>query len=80
MTTTITNYLELEQEFTEINKKISKLSTLIQSNDYEKLSQESQSFIWIQREAIRTYGACLVARMKLLQEEQFKEENKTWQT
>ena len=62
-------YLKLEDEFQELNQKMIKLKDFIDSNKYLALSDESQSLLFIQYEAMRTYGSCLVSRMKLIMKE-----------
>ena len=62
-------YLKLEDEFQELNQKMIKLKDFIDSNKYLTLSDESQSLLFIQYEAMRTYGSCLVSRMKLIMRE-----------
>ena len=62
-------YLKLEDEFQELNQKMIKLKDFIDSNKYLTLSDESQSLLFIQYEAMRTYGSCLVSRMKLIMKE-----------
>lgn len=62
-------YLKLEYEFQELNKKMIRLKYFIDSKKYECLSSSSQSLLFIQYESMRTYGSCLVARMKLIMEE-----------
>lgn len=59
-------YLKLEDEFQELIKKIKKLEEFILSDKYQTLPDESQSYLFIQKEAMKTYGSCLVARMKLI--------------
>ena len=62
-------YLKLEDEFEELRKKMERLKIFIDSEKYQCLSDESQSLLFIQYEAMRTYGSCLVARMKLIMRE-----------
>ena len=69
-------YLKLEDEFQELNKKMIKLKDFINSNNYIALSDESQSLLFIQYAAMRTYGSCLVSRMKLIMKEDINGINK----
>ena len=62
-------YLKLEEEFQELQQKMRRLKTFIDSDKYQTLTDESQSLLFIQYEAMRTYGSCLVARMKLRMKE-----------
>ena len=59
-------YLKLEDEFRELSNKMTKLEDFISSYEYETLTDESQSYLFIQKEAMKTYGSCLVARMKYI--------------
>ena len=69
-------YLKLEDEFQELNQKMIKLKAFIDSNKYITLSDKSQSLLFIQYEAMRTYGSCLVSRMKLIMREDINGINK----
>ena len=62
-------YLKLEEEFQELQQKMRRLKTFIDSDKYQTLTDESQSLLFIQYEAMRTYGSCLVSRMKLIMKE-----------
>jgi hypothetical protein len=62
-------YLKLEDEFQELQQKMGRLKTFIDSDKYQTLSDESQSLLFIQYESMRTYGSCLVSRMKLIMKE-----------
>ena len=62
-------YLKLEDEFQKLSQKMIKLKDFIDYNNYVALSDESQSLLFIQYEAMRTYGSCLVSRMKLIMKE-----------
>lgn len=66
-------YLKLEDEFQELFENIKKLEEFISSCEYETLLDESQSYLFIQKEAMKTYGSCLVARMKLIMRESYIE-------
>ena len=66
-------YLELEKEFDILNQKTSKLNLFLKTDKFKKLSENSQSLLFIQHEAMRTYGSCLVSRMKLIMEEAINE-------
>lgn len=57
-------YEKLEFEFQELNLKLQKLKKFLESEDYESLGETQQSLLYIQYEAMRTYGSCLVSRMK----------------
>lgn len=65
-------YLKLEEEFQELNEKMNKLKSFIDSYKYQTLTDESQSLLFIQYESMRTYGSCLVSRMKLIMREEVK--------
>ena len=62
-------YLKLEEEFQELQQKMRRLKTFIDSDKYQTLTDESQSLLFIQYESMRTYGSCLVSRMKLIMRE-----------
>lgn len=62
-------YLKLEEEFQELQQKMYGLKTFIDSDNYQTLTDESQSLLFIQYESMRTYGSCLVSRMKLIMRE-----------
>ena len=62
-------YLRLEEEFQELQQKMCRVKTFIDSDKYQTLTDESQSLLFIQYEAMRTYGSCLVSRMKLIMRE-----------
>ena len=62
-------YLKLEEEFQELQQKMHRLKTFIDSDKYQTLTDESQSLLFIQYESMRTYGSCLVSRMKLIMRE-----------
>ena len=62
-------YLKLEEEFQELQQKMYRLKVFIDSDKYQALTDESQSLLFIQYEAMRTYGSCLVSRMKLIMKE-----------
>ena len=57
-------YKKLELEFQELNQKIQKLKTFLESKEYSNLGDNQQFLLYIQHEAMRTYGSCLVSRMK----------------
>lgn len=59
-------YLKLEEEFQELQQKMRRLKAFIDSDKYQTLTDESQSLLFIQYESMRTYGSCLVSRMKLI--------------
>ena len=69
-------YLKLEEEFQELQQKMSRLKTFIDSDKYQTLSDESQSLLFIQYESMRTYGSCLVSRMKLIMRKDINGTNK----
>jgi hypothetical protein len=69
-------YLKLEDEFQELQQKMGRLKTFIDSDKYQTLSDESQSLLFIQYESMRTYGSCLVSRMKLIMREGINGTNK----
>ena len=62
-------YLKLEEEFQELQQKMYRLKIFIGSDKYQTLTDESQSLLFIQYESMRTYGSCLVSRMKLIMRE-----------
>ena len=62
-------YLKLEEEFQELQQKMYRLKTFIDSDKYQTLTDESQSLLFIQYESMRTYGSCLASRMKLIMRE-----------
>lgn len=68
-------YLKLEEEFQELQQKMRRLKTFIDSDKYQTLTDESQSLLFIQYEAMRTYGSCLVSRMNLIMGEGIYETN-----
>ena len=69
-------YLKLEEEFQELQQKMRRLKTFIDSDKYQTLTDESQSLLFIQYESMRTYGSCLVSRMKLIMREGINGTNK----
>ena len=69
-------YLKLEEEFQELQQKMYRLKVFIDSDKYQALTDESQSLLFIQYEAMRTYGSCLVSRMKLIMREDINGINK----
>ena len=62
-------YSKLEEEFQELQQKMYRLKIFIGSDKYQTLTDESQSLLFIQYESMRTYGSCLVSRMKLIMRE-----------
>ena len=58
---------KLELEFQELNSKMIKLKTFIDSDNYQCLDDAEQCMLFTQYEAMRTYGSCLVGRMKYIQ-------------
>lgn len=60
-------YEKLELEFQKLNKKMSKLKAFIDSDDYKCLDDVEQCMLFTQYEAMRTYGSCLINRMKYIQ-------------
>lgn len=66
-------YEKLELEFQELNKKMLKLKAFIDSDDYECLDDVEQCMLFTQYEAMRTYGSCLVGRMKYIQYKTIKD-------
>ena len=60
-------YEKLELEFQKLNKKMSKLKKFIDSDDYQCLDDVEKCMLFTQYEAMRTYGSCLVNRMKYIQ-------------
>ena len=65
-------YLKLEEEFQELQQKIIRLKDFIDSDIYQNLPDESKALLFIQHEAMRTYGSCLVSRMKLIMKRDIK--------
>ena len=69
-------HLKLEEEFQELQQKMYRLKVFIDSDKYQALTDESQSLLFIQYEAMITYGSCLVSRMKLIMREDINGINK----
>ncbi len=57
----------LKKEFKELNKKLEKLSDFIETQDFEKLSDEMKNLLMIQVTAMATYSNVLSARIKYLE-------------
>ena len=66
-------YLKLEEEIQELNKKIDKLKTFINSSDFNKIAEESQSLLLIQYDAMKTYRGCLVSRLYFIMKRSINE-------
>ncbi len=57
----------LKKEFKELNKKLEKLNDFIETQDFEKLSDEMRNLLMIQVTAMATYSNILSARIKYLE-------------
>jgi len=57
----------LKKEFKELNKKLEKLNDFIETQDFEKLSDEMRNLLMIQITAMATYSNVLSARIKYLE-------------
>lgn len=60
-------YIELEEEFQQLNRKIRNLKLFIDSDKYQTLDEEDQNLLFIQHESMRTYAACLMSRIKKIE-------------
>ena len=56
----------LKKEFKELNKKLEKLNDFIETQDFEKLSDEMRNLLMIQITAMATYSNVLSARIEYL--------------